>query len=195
MSNFSHQFKIGGVRKQTTWSFGLRNMVGNDSNVVGNESTIEGKDKSLVGNYSNKEGYDANLVANSRDANGNDSNAVNNESNMVGTDGKPSRENEKTETILDLQALGEIFKSLLTGQPIFKIEQRSLREYDEKHFQIREHEKSSNSQSNANDPNLAPKLRKPKLKRTEPPTKIKFRCFQCGKKYNRLAKLLLHRYL
>ena len=56
---FPHQFKIGGVRKQTTWSFGLRNMVGNDSNVVGNESSIEGKDKSLVGNYSNKEGYDA----------------------------------------------------------------------------------------------------------------------------------------
>ena len=141
MSNFPHQFKIVGVRKRTTWSFGSRIMVGNDSNVVGNESTIEGKDKSSVGNYSNKKGYDANLVANSRDANGNDSNAVNNESNMVGTDGKPSGEVEKTETILDLQALGEIFKSLLTGHPVFKIEQRGLREYDEKQFQNREHKK------------------------------------------------------
>ena len=195
MSNFSHQFKIGGVRKRTTWSFGPRNMEGNDSNVAGSESIIEGKDKSAVGNDSNKEGNDANMVANSRDANGNDSNAVNNESNMVGIDGKPSGEIEKTETILDLQALGEIFKSLLTGHPVFKIEQRGLREFDKKQFQSREHEKSSNSQSKANNFNLAPKLRKPKLKGTEPPTKIKFRCFQCGKKYNRLAKLLLHRYL
>ena len=194
MSNFSHQFKIGGVRKRSTWSFGPRNMVGNDSNVVGNESIIEGNDRNVVGNESNKGGNDVNMVANSIDANGNDSNPVNNESNMVGT------ENEKTETILDLQALGEIFKSLLTGHPVFKIEQRGLREYDKKQFQIREHEKSPNSQSKASNFDLAPKLRKPKIgqnrvKRTEPPMKIKFRCFQCGKKYNRLAKLLLHRYL
>ena len=123
----------------------------------------------------------------------------------------------QSEQSLNLNSLGEMFKSLLdTGTTGYQTNSKNVKYEEiksrclmsaEKRLKNFEHQKplkslwKAQSRSEMNTLVCVSKFRgssygpdQRTAKRIESQMKIRFRCFPCRKKFNQLAKLLLHRY-